>query len=334
MDPRRERMMKSKQWHSGRFGNTSGLGPSLKGTEFSLMADLLFGGRKRRPKKPITVESPVTAWSTPPESGLRVTWFGHSTLLVEIGGARILIDPVFGDYASPGWYAGRKRFHPVPATLAELPELDAIILSHDHYDHLCTPTWRQLARATTPVVTSLGVGERIERLGVEASRVTELDWWEQHTLPGGVTITATPAQHFSGRGLSDRNTTLWSSWVLSSADHRVFYSGDTGLTQELAEIGKRYGPFDLSMIEIGASHPAWEAIHLGPANAVRALEMLGGGPMLPIHWATFDLALHTWEEPAETLLDLTREGRFRVFTPPVGRAFEPASAEVFGAWWR
>ena len=332
---RRDRIEKSKQFRGGRFHNTSGLGPELKGTEFGLMSDLLFGGRKRRPRISIPVESPLQAWSSAPASGLRVTWMGHSTLMIEIGGARILTDPVFGDYASPGWYAGRKRFHPVPARLSELPRIDAIILSHDHYDHLCTPTWRELAHMQVPIITSLGVGERIEKLGVEATRITELDWWDGYQLgTSGVTITATPAQHFSGRGLTDRNRTLWSSWVIASSAHKVFYSADTGLTAELEEIGRRLGPFDLSMIEIGASHPAWEAIHLGPEKALRALGMLGGGAMLPIHWATFDLGLHVWDEPIETLLSLAEGTEARVLTPRVGAPFEPVGHEGFAPWWR
>jgi L-ascorbate metabolism protein UlaG (beta-lactamase superfamily) len=282
------------------------------------------------------VESPLAAWAQPvSSSGLRITWLGHSTLLIEIDGARLLIDPVFGERASPVSFAGAKRFHPVPATIDQLPPLDGILLSHDHYDHLCRPSWKKLAELRVPVVTSLGVGARLEGFGVDLKRITELDWWEEHTLPGGaLSLTATPAQHFSGRGLTDRNKTLWSSWVLTTARRRLFYSGDTGLTDELITIGKRFGPFEVSMIEIGAWHPAWGAIHLGPANALRAFDRLGGGTFLPVHWGTFDLALHKWDEPAETLLTLAEPAGVRVLTPLLGRPFEPAHVDGPTPWWR
>jgi Predicted Zn-dependent hydrolases of the beta-lactamase fold len=305
----------------------------MSGSSPSIMRDLLFGGRKRIPRSALPVESPLEIWATPSETGLRVTWFGHSTVLIECDGVRILTDPVFGNHASPVSFVGRKRFHPVPATLAELPPLDAILLSHDHYDHMCRPTIRALSRMKVPFVTSLGVGERLEKLGVDAALIAELDWWEEHDIRG-MKVIATPAQHFSGRGIRDRNATLWSSWVLKSAGHSVFFSADTGLTDELELIGKRFGPFDLTMLEIGASHPAWADIHLGPVNALRAFEMLGGGTLLPIHWGTFDLALHSWEEPAETLVKLAEKRGVRVLTPPVGRPVEPELAREATRWWR
>jgi len=333
--PRLERAQASKQFRNGKFWNTTGVSPSISGSSLAIMSDFFFGGKKRVPQGPLPVESPLAAWATPVSSGLRVTWFGHSTLLLEIDGVRILTDPVFGDYASPVSFAGRKRFHPVPATLAQLPPLDAVLLSHDHYDHLCSSTMRKLAALRVPIITSLGVGERLEKFGVDPSVITELDWWEDYTLPGGVmSLTATPAQHFSGRGIRDRNATLWSSWVFSTANRRIFFSADTGLTDDLAIIGERFGPFDLTMIEIGASNPAWADIHLGPVNAMRAFEMLGGGTFLPIHWGTFDLALHPWDEPAETLLGLAEQNGARVITPPVGRAIEPAHVEGPTPWWR
>ena len=309
--------------------------PRIEANSFALMTDLLFGGRKRRPHSPLPVASPLDTWAKPISSGYRITWFGHSTLLLECDGVRVLIDPVFGDYASPGFFAGRKRFHPVPATIAQLPPLDVVLLSHDHYDHLNSPSIRQLAKLRVPFITSLGVGERLERLGVDPTLITELDWWEEHTLPGGaMSFTATPAQHFSGRGLRDRNVTLWSSWVITTANRKIFYSADTGLTDDLTIIGQRFGPFDLSLIEIGASNPAWADIHLGPVNAMRAFEMLGGGTFLPIHWGTFDLALHRWDEPAETLVTLAEKNAARVLTPLIGEAIEPSEVENTSRWWR
>ncbi|HVD62389.1 MAG TPA: MBL fold metallo-hydrolase [Gemmatimonadaceae bacterium] len=331
---RLERAQKSKQFVNGRFSNTTRRPPMMSRPSASMMADFFLGGKKRNPHGPLPVENPLETWRTPPASGLRVTWIGHSTLLFEIDGVRILTDPVFGDYASPVSFAGRKRFHPPPAKISELPPIDIVLQSHDHYDHLCKPSIRQLAKLRVPFVTSLGVGERLEQFGVDPSLITELDWWETHTIKGGISFTATPAQHFSGRGLRDRNATLWSSWVIAGPNRKIFFSADTGLTDELAEIGKRMGPFDLSLIEIGASNPAWADIHLGPVNAMRAFEMLGGGTLMPIHWGTFDLALHKWDEPVETLLGLAGKNGARVITPPFGRPIEPSSVSEVTPWWR
>jgi L-ascorbate metabolism protein UlaG (beta-lactamase superfamily) len=332
---RLERARASKQFRDGRFHNTYAFRPGITGNSFALMREFFFGGKKRTPSSPLPVENPVAAWSTEPATGLRVTWLGHSSLFVEIDGSRILTDPVFGDYAAPFPMPGRKRFHPVPARLSEFPKIDVILQSHDHYDHLCVKTWKEIAKRRIPVITSLGVGARLEKLGVDPSLITELDWWEEQRIPNSATsIVATPAQHFSGRTIGDRNSTLWSSWVIKGNAHRVFFSGDTGLNDELAVIGKRFGPFDLAMLEIGASNPAWADIHLGPVNAITAFKMLGGGTMLPIHWATFDLALHEWDEPAETLSRLAEQSGDRILTPPIGRPVEPELVESATPWWR
>ncbi|MEI2623294.1 MAG: MBL fold metallo-hydrolase [Giesbergeria sp.] len=181
--------------------------------------------------------------------------------------------------------------------------IDVVVISHDHYDHLDYPTIRQMAKTNIPFVTSLGVGAHLQAWGIAPERITELDWWQSHRVPGtDLTIHAAPSQHFSGRSLKDRNATLWSSLVIASPRHRVFFSGDTGLTTEYARIRERFGPFDLVMLEVGAFHPTWGDIHLGPENALKALDLLGGGAFLPVHWGTFNLAMHDWDEPAETLL--------------------------------
>jgi len=333
---RLERAVSSPQFSGGRFRNPSGLGPKLKGLNLGLMNEMMFGGRKRAPSAPLPLHNPHEAWQQRPIStGLRVTWLGHSTLLLELDGYRVLTDPVFGERASPVSFAGPKRFHKVPATISELPPLDAVLLSHDHYDHLCPESLRELGRAQVPIVTSLGVGARLERLGIAPSMIHELDWWETFKLGHAeLSFHACPAQHFSGRSLGDRNVTLWSSWVIESSQRKVFFSGDTGLTEDFRAIAKRHGPFDLTMLEIGAFNPAWGDIHLGPDNALTAFEWLGGGTLLPVHWGTFDLAVHAWDEPAETLLALAKTRGARVLTPSLGRPFEPDQVEGPDPWWR
>jgi L-ascorbate metabolism protein UlaG (beta-lactamase superfamily) len=331
---RLERARASKQYSDGKFRNPGGVG--LPSSSAFTIGEFIFGGSRRVPHAPLPVESPLERWKmAPPKNDLRVTWLGHSTLLLESNGVRVLTDPVFGRRASPVSFAGPKRFHEVPATIAQLPELDAVLLSHDHFDHLCEESFREIAALKVPVITSLGVGARLEGFGVLPHLITELDWWETHTLLGGaLAFTATPAQHFSGRSLRDRNDTLWSSWVIETDHKRLFFSGDTGLTQEFATIRERLGAFDLVMLEIGAWNAAWGTIHLGPENALRAFELLGGGTLLPVHWGTFDLGLHKWSEPAETLLTLADPSTTRILTPTLGSVFEPATIDGPNPWWR
>lgn len=330
---RLERIRASKQFRDGRFHNPTRGVPVVRGNGLAIAREFFFGGKRRLPPGPIPVHSPLEQWAKRADSDLRITWLGHSTMLIESGRIRVLTDPVFGDRLSPVSFAGPRRFHPVPATIPQLPELDAILVSHDHFDHLCRTSMLQLAKLRVPVVTSLGVGAHLERFGVET--IVELDWWEQHTLLGGdLRFTAVPAHHFSGRTLTDRNATLWSSWVIETPRHRLFFSGDTGMHDGFTTIGERFGPFDVTMLEIGAWNPAWGDIHLGPANALRAFEMLGGGTLLPMHWGTFDLGLHPWDEPAETLFSLAEGAGARILTPRLGRPFEPAHEEGPSPWWR
>jgi L-ascorbate metabolism protein UlaG (beta-lactamase superfamily) len=330
---RLERAVASKQYRDGSFHNTSVANPGLEGPRVKIIREFLFGGGKRKPPGVIPVESPLETW-TKPVDDLRVTWLGHSSMLLELDGVRVLTDPVFGNRLGPVSFMGPKRFHAPPVTVEQLPPLDAVLVSHDHFDHLCKPTIEQIAKLDVPVITSLGVGAHLEAFGVLPERIVELDWWEQHALPGGrLQFTATPAQHFSGR-IGGRNSTLWSSWVIETANKKVFFSGDTGLTQEFVDIRATHGPFDLVMLEIGAWHPAWGTIHLGPENALKAFELLGGGTMMPVHWATFDLGLHPWAEPAETLWTLAEANRQRIVTPRLGVPFEPAHVDKPVPWWR
>lgn len=331
---RRERILASPRFVDGRFENTVPVTVMKPGRVMSTVGEYFFSARpERRPSAPLPVESPLEGWSRPVSSGLRATWLGHSTVLLEVDGVRVLTDPVWGDRASPVSFAGPRRFHPTPVAIDQLPPLDAILVSHDHFDHLDHATIRALARTGTPFVTSLGVGAHLEAWGVEPARITELDWWQTATV-GRATFHATPARHFSGRGFGTTNATLWSSWVIESARRRIFFSGDTGLTPELETIRDRLGPFDLVMLEVGAFHPAWSSIHLGPNNALKAHAMLGGGTLLPVHWGTFDLALHAWHEPAEVLATHAAQSGLHLVTPRLGRPVEPSQVERFDPWWR
>lgn len=334
---RLERIRASPMWDGSAFRNLQPILPGLRDPAASppTLTDFLCGGSRRVPLEPLPSVDPSDLWRAAPGSGLRATWLGHSTVLIEIDGYRVLTDPVWGARASPSRLLGPKRFQPVPVALNAMPPVDVVVVSHDHYDHLDHSTIRALARRDVPFVTSLGVGAHLEAWGVAPARITELQWWESHALPGtDLTVTAAPSQHFSGRGLKDRNATLWSSMVIRSSRHAVFFSGDTGLTPEYAAIQDRLGPFDLVMLEVGAFHPAWGHIHLGPENALKAHALLGGGAFLPVHWGTFSLAMHAWDEPAETLLELGLQGGVPLLMPRLGEPVEPIRVDRVTPWWR
>jgi L-ascorbate metabolism protein UlaG (beta-lactamase superfamily) len=334
---RLERMRSSPLWAGDQFRNVHPIIPDLRDPHATMptLSEFICGGERRVPRRPLPSMNPLDTWTQRPASGLRATWLGHSTLLIEIDGIRVLTDPVWGSRASPSRLAGPKRFQPVPVPLRAMPTMDLVIVSHDHYDHLDYPTIRELAKRDVPFVTSLGVGAHLEAWGVRPERIVELDWWESHCLPKSeLMVTASPSQHFSGRGLHGRNTTLWSSFVIRSPHHTVFFSGDTGLTTEYRTIRERFGPFDLVMLEIGAFDPAWGDMHLGPKNALEALKLLGGGPFLPVHWGTFNLAMHAWDAPPETLLESGSKAGVQLVMPRLGEPIEPMHAEQVEPWWR
>lgn len=312
---------------------------------FKVLPQFLSNREERTPKTPL---GPFTtdprSYQSPPANGLRITWFGHSSSLVEIDGLRILIDPVWDERAAPVQWAGPKRFFPPTIALQELPRLDAILISHDHYDHLGAGTVRALARmpatAKTRWVTTVGVGAILTGFGVPAAQWTELNWTDSVPIAGpdgAATITALPARHFSGRSLANRFETLWASFVIAGPRHRVYYGADSGEWAGFAEIGKTYGPFDLSMLEIGAFHPLWADIHMGPDGAARTFRAMGGqGLLMPIHWALFDLALHAWRQPIERIFSITD---LKLWSPVPGEPTEVVpdqtmSRELRSTWWR
>ncbi|MPS26220.1 MBL fold metallo-hydrolase [Pigmentiphaga sp.] len=258
---------------------------------------------------------------------------GHSTVLMKLRGRYWLTDPVFSRRASPVQWAGPARFHAPPIAIEDLPPIAGVILSHNHYDHLDHAAVAQLDAKTTRFITPLGVGDQLIAWGIDPAKVEQLDWWQSADIDG-LRLTATPAQHFSGRGLTDSDRSLWASWVIQDAGLRVFFSGDSGYFDGFKKIGDAYGPFDLTLMETGAYDERWAFVHMQPEQTLQAHLDLRGRWLLPIHNGTFDLALHPWEQPFERILALAAAHRVALTTPVMGERIDMRAPGPGTPWWR
>lgn len=262
-----------------------------------------------------------------------VTWLGHSSVLIEMDGLRILTDPAWSKYASPVPGFGPKRFFSSPLKINNLPHIDYVLISHDHYDHLDVNTIKKLNKTEVKFICPLGVGKRLIKWGTEQKKITETDWWEECKLNDSVKLITMPARHFSGRGIRDRNTTLWCSFTLTGKSKRIFFGADSGYSGDFKQIGNKFGPFDLTMLEIGASSPYWPDIHMGPEKAIKAHSDLNGKLLLPLHWGTFNLAMHPWKEPVQKIIELARQNKIKLLLPVPGNVTEISENEIISGWW-
>ncbi|WP_419804360.1 MBL fold metallo-hydrolase [Terriglobus sp.] len=304
----------------------------------SIFHKLLFGKEERIPRRQLgPFRTDLSDFQHPPASGLRVTLIGHSSLLVEIDGTTLLIDPVFGERASMVQWAGPKRFYPAPLSIDELPPIDAVLLTHDHYDHLDSAALQQLDKRKPLYVCSMGVETHLKRWGEGAGRVHPMNWMDSFTVPSGsatpLEIVALPARHFSGRSFK-RFGTLWSSFVLRTSKHNVYHGADSGYWKGFQEIGEQFGPFDLATLEIGAFDPLWHEIHLGPDNALKAAQELRARVVMPIHWGLFNLAFHPWYQPPERFTEVAADAGLPVFLPEPGAPTEVTAEAANSLWWR
>jgi L-ascorbate metabolism protein UlaG (beta-lactamase superfamily) len=299
-----------------------------------LLAGQFSGSELREPPAPLPLLRVAPASLQSAASGLRAFWIGHASIYVEIDGVRLLIDPVFSDHSSPFAF-GPKRFHPPPISLAELPKIDAVLITHDHYDHLDMRTVQHLAQHGALFIVPLGIGAHLERWGVPPERIRDLEWGQEQSV-GGVRIVSTPSRHYSGRRLGGGNQTLWTSWTVLGARHRFYVSGDTGYSDHFSRIGTQYGPFDLAFVKIGAYGPGapWLDIHMSAEDAVRAAREVGAKKLFPVHWATFNLAFHAWDEPIRRTLAAARTAGLDVLTPRLGEIVDADVPFVSSAWWQ
>lgn len=295
------------------------------------MPEMLSGGDKN-PQKPLPAAFSHTGLQTA-DSVTFITWYGHSAFLLELQGKRILIDPMFGKVASPT-FLGSKRFaYQQPIPLERLKNIDVVVISHDHYDHLDYPTIQKIKNEVNHFITPLGVGSHLKSWGVATEKITELDWW-QHTERDGILYTACPSRHFSGRGIADRDATQWASWVLRADTHNIYFSGDGGYGNFFSEISLNLGPFDFAMLECGQYNQAWSNIHMMPEETVQAGLDLNTKLAMPIHWGAFRLAPHSWTDPIIRFTKAARERNLPYILPTIGQRFQLGKDYPKSEWWK
>lgn len=329
---RAERISSSPNFKDGNFKNlvkTKMLAENA--SYFGLFTKFFSAGADKEPLR--ALPSQKTDLKVIPADKPTIVWFGHSSYLISVGGKKILADPVFSERASPVQYSGPKNY---PGTalyeLEEFPDLDVVVISHDHYDHLDYNSILTLKEKTKLFCVPLGVGGHLEHWGVAPEKIREFDWWEGEEVMEGIHLTSTPARHFSGRGFT-RNKTLWSSFVLETGGLKIFIGGDSGFDRSFEEIGHRFGPFDIAMLECGQYDVQWPYIHMMPEETVQAALDLNAKVFLPVHWGKFTLANHPWRDPIRRAVKHARANGAKVTTPRIGEPIILGESEPFEEWW-
>lgn len=326
----------SQQFNDGKFHNSKDVPKELSFTETLGLVYQFFTTEvpNGRPKNDLEVKKFDVAEIAKYQGATRLIWFGHSSFLLQVEGKNILIDPMFGKVAAPHPLLGSNRFNKeFPIDIKSLPEIDAVIFSHDHYDHLDHGSVLEIKDRTSHFYVPLGLGAHLEAWGVPSEKITEMDWWEEtqfHTIK----LVCTPAQHFSGRKLNTSQSTLWSSWVIKSETDNIYFSGDSGYAPHFSEIGQKYGPFDLALMECGQYNERWADIHMMPEETAKAGKDLKANKIMPIHWAGFKLALHEWTDPIVRVQAKAKELDLKVITPRIGQEIlVKDSIYNYTNWW-
>lgn len=322
-------------YSKGKFQNQipTSMSTDLK-TTYTMLRDFIKSNPSRKPKVSLPMAN-INDFnlSDPKEAKLR--WFGHSALYIQIAKKNILIDPMFGNTPSPFPQFGGQRYSGgLPFEIEDLPIIDAVILSHDHYDHLDYRTINKIKHKVKQFIVPLGVGEHLESWGVSGDKISEHNWWDEFSLDE-LTIVCTPARHFSGRSINDRNASLWCSWIIKSNQHKIYFSGDSGYAPHFNEIGEKYGPFDIALMECGQYDERWSAIHMLPEETVQAFIDVKGDVLVPIHWGAFTLAFHDWYDPIERVSKAAKQKNLKISTPKIGETINIGESEFpTSIWWK
>ena len=325
---------KSSQYNNDGFQNLSNTPMMLQGVSYPKIIWKFFNKPKNTaPPAPIpSVNTDLKNLRKLSVANPVIVWFGHSSYLIHIDGLHILVDPVFSGHASPFGFMTKSFRGSDAYTVEDLPEIDVLILTHDHYDHLDYETVSKLKAKTKMICTSLGVGAHLEYWGWKDVHISEFDWWTRRSLENGLTITAAPARHFSGRGLT-RSKTFWSSFILQKDGIKIFVGGDSGYDNHFLRIGESYGPFDLVILECGQYNEAWPYMHLMPEQTVHAAMDLRANLLLPVHWGKFALSLHAWDEPIRRAGIRASELNMPLTSPMIGEPIILKESIPTRPWW-
>lgn len=328
---RLKRILKSPNYRDGAFHNLEPTFVTDKNYSFwKLLKGYMFKPDDFKPLAALPSAKPD--FEMKDDSSIQITWFGHSSYLLQIGKFNILVDPVFSGYVSPVPIFGKSFHDVVYFDFSELPVIDLLIITHDHYDHLDHKTVTEIMPKVKKVVTPLGVGEHLEHWGYASWIIKELDWWEELEIYHELKITCTPSRHFSGRSIR-RNQTLWASFVLEHHDKKVFIGGDSGYGTHFKEIGEKYGLFDLAILECGQYNEAWPLIHMFPEENLKALSDLKAETLFPVHWGKFALSLHSWNEPVKRLFKAAEGRNLQILTPLTGETIKIGEKSESKHWW-
>ena len=314
-----ERIRKSPNFLNGAFIN---LEKTLQNTGFkwSTIPKFFTDGNNKTPSKDLPIQKLTKSYFENEPQQPRITWFGHSAAFVELEGLNIFIDPMLGNVPAPHPLLGSKRFQKeLPISIDSLPQIDVVLISHDHYDHLDYESIVKLKNKVKQFYVPLGIKAHLTSWGISEEKITEFDWWESINYKG-IEFVSTPARHFSGRGITNRNSTLWCSWVLKSSNANIFFSGDSGYGKHFKQIGEKYGPFDFAMVECGQYNEQWSQIHMTPEETIMASIDVKSKLTMPIHWGSFKLALHSWDDPIVRASRKADELHIKLTTPKVGEA--------------
>jgi len=325
-----EKYSRSPHFQQGHFQNVTKLQLDHSLPDFS--KSRLGSSKRRIPQQPLPYQKINPALLQNPSEEAVITWFGHSTFLIELAQKIIFVDPMLSNYPSPIQGLGRRRYSKeIPIQIDDLPTIDVVLLTHDHYDHLDYRSILGIKDKVKQFVVPLGMSSHLLRWGVPSANILELDWWEVYHFED-LSFTFTPTHHYSGRSLSDRRASLWGGWIIQSPKQSLFVSGDGGYGEHFKYIGEKYGPFDLAMIECGQYNRNWPHNHMFPEQAVLVAQEVGAKKSMPIHWGAFTLAFHDWDEPVKRFVALAETQQIDYITPMIGQRFT-LSEQPQSKWW-